>query len=46
MIEVSDVLAEPEWPRANYFKVRAADGSNYLLKHDLESNEWFLGQPW
>lgn len=36
----------PEWPRANYFKVRASDGHDYLLKHDLESDAWFLGQRW
>jgi hypothetical protein len=52
-IEVGEVLdrwyqveSRPEWPRADYFKVRAADGSEYLLKHDLESDEWFLGQRW
>ncbi len=49
-IEVSEVVdrwyqveSMPEWPRADYFKVRAADGQQYLLKHDLESDEWFLG---
>ena len=52
-IEVSEVLdrwhqveSRPEWPRADYFKVRAVDGGEYLLKHDLESDEWFLGQQW
>jgi hypothetical protein len=52
-IEVGEVLdrwyqieSRPEWPRADYFKVRATDGSDYLLKHDLESDEWFLGQRW
>lgn len=50
-IEVDEVLdrwnqaeSKPEWPRADYFKVRAADTREYLLKHDLESDEWFLGQ--
>jgi hypothetical protein len=53
VIEVGEVLdrwyqieSQPEWPRANYFKVRAVDGSQYLLKHDLESDEWFLGKRW
>jgi len=32
--------------RADYFKVRAANDREYLLKHDLESDEWFLGQEW
>ena len=52
-IEVGEVLdrwyqmeSTPEWPRADYFKVQAANDSEYLLKHDLESDEWFLGQQW
>ena len=52
-IEVGEVLdrwhqveSRPEWPRADYFKVRGGDGREYLLKHDLESYEWFLGQQW
>ena len=52
-IEVGEVLdrcyqveSKPEWPRADYFKVRAADEWEYLLKHDLEADEWFLGQQW
>jgi hypothetical protein len=51
--EVGEVLdrwfqveSKSEWPRADYFKVRAADEREYLLKHDLESDEWFLGQQW
>jgi hypothetical protein len=40
------VESKPEWPRADYFKVRTADKREYLLKHDLESGEWFLGRPW
>ena len=50
-VEVGEVLdrwhqleSQPEWPRADYFKVRGADGREYLLKHDLESDEWYLGQ--
>jgi len=50
-IEVGEVLdrwyqveSRPEWPRADYFKVRDTDENEYLLKHDLESDEWFLGQ--
>ncbi len=52
-IEVAEVLdrwhqveSQPEWPRADYFKVRAVDEREYLLKHDLESDEWYLGQEW
>ncbi len=40
------VESKPEWPRADYFKVRGTDEREYLLKHDLESDEWFLGQQW
>jgi hypothetical protein len=36
----------PEWPRATYFKVRGADLREYLLKHDEESSEWYLGRSW
>jgi hypothetical protein len=53
VIEIVEVLdrwyqveSEPEWPRADYFKVRSGDDREYLLKHDLESDEWFLGQTW
>lgn len=52
-IEVGEVLdrwyqveSKPEWPRADYFKVRAENGREYLLRHDLEADEWFLGQQW
>jgi hypothetical protein len=52
-IEVAEVIdrwyqvqSQPEWPRADYFKVRDADRREYLLKHDLESDEWHLGQQW
>jgi hypothetical protein len=52
-IEIGQVLdrwyqveSQPEWPRADYFKVRSSDMRDYLLKHDLEANEWFLGQQW
>ena len=50
-IEVGEVLdrwyqveSKPEWPCADYFKVRGVDENEYLLKHDLESDEWFLAQ--
>jgi hypothetical protein len=51
--EVEEVLdrwyqieSQPEWPQANYFKVRATDQHEYLLKHDQESDEWFLCRSW
>ncbi len=40
------IESRPEWPRADYFKVRDDDGFEYLLKHDLESDQWFLGKQW
>jgi Domain of unknown function (DUF6504) len=53
IIQVGEVLdrwyqveSKREWPRADYFKVRGEDERDYLLKHDLESDEWFLGQEW
>ena len=53
LVEVGEVLdrwfqveSQPEWPRADYFKVLGADQREYLLKHDLESDEWYLGQQW
>ncbi len=51
--EVAEVLdrwyqveSKPEWPRADYFKVSTIDEREYLLKHDLESDQWFLGKQW
>jgi hypothetical protein len=52
-VEVGEVLdrwyqveTKPEWPRADYFKVLGADEREYLLKHDLEADDWFLGKSW
>ncbi len=52
-IEVADIVdrwyeagLNPEWPRANYFKVVDAEGIKYLLKHDLESDQWYLARKW
>jgi hypothetical protein len=52
-VEVGEVLdrwyqieRKPEWPRADCFKVRTLDAWEFLLKHDLESDEWYLGQHW
>ncbi|HYT61753.1 MAG TPA: hypothetical protein VEL06_16365 [Haliangiales bacterium] len=36
----------PEWPIADYFKVVAEDLREYLLKHDRESDQWFLARRW
>ena len=52
-VEVEDVLDRwyqieslPEWPRADYFKVRGDDERDYLLKHDLEADEWYVVRRW
>ena len=52
-IEVEEVVdrwhqveSKPEWPRADYFKVRGTNQCEYLLKHDLEVDAWFLGRKW
>jgi hypothetical protein len=48
-IEVEEVLdrwyqgdRDPEWPIADYFKVKGDDGHEYVLKHDRDHNEWFV----
>lgn len=52
-IEVCDVLdrwhqgkPHPEWPLADYFKVLCENNKIYLIKHDLESDEWFYIKEW
>ena len=52
-IEVVEVLdrwyqgaGDPEWPIADYFKVLGADRREYLLKHDRESDAWYLSRKW
>jgi hypothetical protein len=32
----------PVWPVSNYFKVKTADGRQFILKHDLERDRWYL----
>ncbi len=33
---------DPVHPAANYFKVRTADSKIYILKHETETDQWFL----
>ena len=33
---------DPEQPVSNYFKVNTANGGPYIIKHDLENDEWYL----
>jgi hypothetical protein len=32
----------PEYPVSNYFKVKTTTGVQYIIKHDLESDNWYL----
>lgn len=32
----------PEWPASNCFKVENEDGDHYIIKHDPESDKWYL----
>ena len=50
IVEVGEVLdrwyqveSQPEWPRADYFKVRGVDQGEYLLKHELGSGSMVSG---
>jgi hypothetical protein len=50
VVEVVDrwhqATGNPEWPMADDFKVLAADHHEYLLKHDRESDDWYLARRW
>ncbi|HEX2976033.1 MAG TPA: hypothetical protein VHO68_08845 [Bacteroidales bacterium] len=32
----------PDYPVSDYFKVRSTDGSEFLLKHELNDDIWYL----
>jgi hypothetical protein len=32
----------PEYPVSNYFKVKTMCGKEFILKHDLQSDIWYL----
>ena len=32
----------PEWPVTNYFKVITMDGKQFILKHEIERDEWYI----
>ena len=42
VLEVKEV--EDQWysPSSQYFRVRAADGNIYILRHDQEQDRWSL----
>lgn len=33
---------DPEWPVSNYFRVDTTCGKQYIIKHDIENDEWYL----
>jgi hypothetical protein len=33
---------DPEWPQADYFKVFTAQDRQFLLKHEIEKDIWYL----
>ena len=33
---------DPEWPVSNYFRVDTTCGKRYIIKHDIENDEWYL----
>lgn len=37
---------DPKQPKADCFKVAGKDGHDYLLRHDLGSDEWYLENRW
>lgn len=52
-IEVEEVLEtwkqagrESNEPQADHFKVRGNDGHDYLLRHDLDTDEWTIENKW
>jgi hypothetical protein len=34
----------PEFPVSNYFKLTTSNGLMFIIKHDLESEKWYLIQ--
>lgn len=32
----------PGLPKADYFRVETTDGKQYILKHDIDNNRWYL----
>jgi hypothetical protein len=32
----------PEWPVSDYFRIATASGTQYIIKHDIEGDIWYL----
>lgn len=37
--------SEQKHPVSDYFKIETTDGEQYILKHELEHNKWYLCMP-
>jgi hypothetical protein len=35
----------PDWPVADYFKVCTVGNLEYIIKHELRSDKWFVASP-
>ncbi len=46
IIEITDRWYQgdlnPEWPASNYFKVETTSGKQFIIKHDLEKDLWYI----
>ena len=47
--EVQDIIdhwyqgeVNPEWPVSDYFRVLTISGTQHLIKHDIDSDVWYL----
>ena len=47
--EITEILdrwyqgeTNPEFPVSNYFKVKTSAGEQYILKHDLQRDKWYM----
>lgn len=48
-IEIKEIIdcwyqgdGNPEWPVANYFKIITTCDNQYVIKHEIESDKWYL----
>jgi hypothetical protein len=46
IIEITDRWYQsdlnPEWPASNYFKAETTSGKQFIIKHDLEKDLWYI----
>lgn len=41
-LEVKEVIDQWLTPELRYFKIRANDGAEYILRNDMQTHEWEL----